>query len=204
MYDLTQPIETEQSGLTYIQPGIHENLRLGKPDDTYPIVFEKSKNGNEFIAFSFINEQGQTFVHTEWKPSSDDSAVLEKKQGNLLKRLLHIGKKFVDESALKTKVNTFEELCTFLINAIGDNYKGKLFRCKIVYNNKNYTTFPNYIPFIESMSIPADKSNLRLSADDKIAKSRADVTPTTANPFEQTAETTESTDNVSDTDQLPF
>ena len=65
MYDLTINIETEQSGLSYITPGIHENLRLAKPDGSYPIVYEKSKNGSEFIAFNFLNKEGQTFVHTE-------------------------------------------------------------------------------------------------------------------------------------------
>lgn len=174
MYDLTQNIETEQGGLTYITPGIHENLRLEKPDGTYPIVYEKSRNGNEFIAFHFMNKEGQTFVHTEWKPSSPDQDILEKKSANLTKRLLHISKKFVDESQLKFKVETFEQLANKLITIIGNNYKNKLFRVKIVYNNKNYTTFPNYVPFIESMSISADKSYLKISGDDKVVKNRPD------------------------------
>jgi len=207
MYDLTKPIETEQNGLSYILPGIHDNIRLAKPDDSYPIVYEKSKNGSEFIALHFMNEEGQTFVHTEWVPSvrdiTKDQEVLDKKQSNLVKRLLHIGKKFVDESVLKFKADTFEELAKLYIRAIGDNYKGKLFRVKIVYNNKNYTTFPNYIPFIESMSVEKEKSNLRMSADDKVAKSRADVISTQQNPFNEVPEpSNESTAN--DLDQLPF
>ena len=207
MYDTTKPIETEQNGLSYIQPGIHENIRLAKPDDSYPIVYERSKNGNEFIALHFMNEDGQTFVHTEWKPvlgsGEKPEEVLEKKQANLVKRLLHIGKKFVDESALKFKAETFEELAKFYIRAIGDNYKGKLFRVKIVYNNKNFTTFPNYVPFIESMLVEKDNSNLRLSADDKIAKTKADVIQTSKNPFDEEVETSEES-VVEDVNQLPF
>ena len=30
MYDLTINVDTEQSGLTYVGPGINENLRLEK------------------------------------------------------------------------------------------------------------------------------------------------------------------------------
>lgn len=190
MYDLTINIETEQSVSTFIPVGIHENLRLAKPDGSYPIVYEKSKNGSEFIAFHFLNPEGQTFVHTEWVPVSDEAAVLAKKQSNLTKRLLHIGKKLVDVSAFKQiKTESFEQLAKSYIYIIGDNYKNKLFRGKIVYNNKNYTTFPNYVPFIESMDIPAEKSNLKMSNDDKVVKSKADVIPSRVNPFtvEQTA-----------------
>ena len=201
MYDLTLNIDSEQSGLTYIQPGIHDNLRLAKPDGSYPIVYEKSKSNNEFIAFHFMNKEGQTFVHTEWIPKADDPAVLDKKNSNLTKRILHIAKKLVDESQLKFKVETFEQLATKIIAAIGDNYKGKLFRCKIVYNNKNYTTFPNYVPFMESMDISIEKSKLRMSADDKVVKSKADtVIVTSPNPF--TASTPGGADQSEN--ELPF
>jgi hypothetical protein len=191
MYDLTINIETEQSVSTFVPTGINENLRLAKPDGTAPIVYEKSKNGSEFIAFHFLNPEGQTFVHTEWIPSADDSAVLAKKQANLVKRLLHIGKKLVDASAFKQiKTESFEQLAKSYINIIGDSYKNKLFRGKIIYNNKNYTTFPNYVPFLESMSIPLEESKLKLSADDKIVKSKADVITSRPNPFtvEQTSD----------------
>ena len=202
MYDLTINIETEQSGLSYITPGIHENLRLAKPDDSYPIVYEKSKSNSEFIAFHFLNKEGQTFVHTEWIPSSDDSTILEKKQGNLVKRLLHIGKKLVDVSLFKQiKTNSFELLAKSYINIIGDSYKNKLFRGKIVYNNKNYTTFPNYVPFLESMSIPKEDSNLKMSGDDKVVKSKADVIPSRPNPF--TVELTDPSP-TGDIDKMPF
>ena len=184
MYDLTINIETEQSGLSYIAPGIHENLRLAKPDDSYPIVYEKSKGNNEFIAFHFLNDEGQTFVHTEWVPKSDDSLILAKKQSNLTKRLLHIGKKFVDVSLFKgIKTESFELLAKSYINIIGDSYKNKLFRGKVVYNNKNFTTFPNYVPFLESMTVPKEESSLKMSGDDKVVKTKADVIQSRPNPF---------------------
>lgn len=202
MYDLTINIETEQSGLSYITPGIHENLRLAKPDGSYPIVYEKSKNGSEFIAFHFLNKEGQTFVHTEWVPSSDDSTVLEKKQANLVKRLLHIGKKLVDVSLFKgIKTESFELLTKSYINIIGDSYKNKLFRGKIVYNNKNYTTFPNYVPFLESMSIPKEDSNLKMGNDDKVTKTKADVIQSRPNPFTADSEPLQV---EADTNNLPF
>jgi hypothetical protein len=203
MYDLTIEIETEQSGLSYIEPGIHENLRLAKPDGTYPIVYEKSKNGSDYIAFYVMNPEGQTLVHTEFKPASDDPEVLLKKEKNLVKRLLHIGKKFVDENAFKvmTKTESFEQMAKAYIAVIGNAYAGKLLRGKVIYNNKNFTTFPNYVPFLESMDIPKEKSKLKLSADDKIVKSKADVIPSRPNPF--TTSTTVVTE-TNDVNSLPF
>jgi len=106
MYDLTLNIETEQSVSTFIPPGIHENLRLAKPDGSAPITYEKSKNGNNFIAFNFMNPEGLTFVHTEYEASDEDNAKLLKKQANLGKRLLHIGKKFVAPEAFKSIAKT--------------------------------------------------------------------------------------------------
>jgi hypothetical protein len=195
MYDLTINIETEQSGLAYVPTGIQENLRLAKIDGSYPIVYEKSKGSSEFIAFNFLNEEGQSFVHTEWLPKSDDSAILQKKEANLVKRLLHIGRKLVDASAFKQiKTESFELLAKSYINIIGNNYKGKLFRGKVVYNNKNFTTFPNYVPFLESMSVPKEESNLKMSGDDKVVKTKADVIQSRPNPF--TVEPTESVDNL--------
>jgi hypothetical protein len=212
MYDLTINIDSEQNGLTYIQPGIHENIQLGRPDGSYPIVYEKSKNNNEFLAFHFMNNEKQTFVHTEWIPKADDPAILEKKNSNLVKRILHIAKKIVDENLLKFKVETFEQLSNKIISVIGDNYKGKLFRCKIIYNNKNYTTFPNYVPFIENMEVPLEQSNLRISGDDKVIKSRADAPIiSNTNPFmvnsPTNADEPNSTNSSSSTtmdDTLPF
>jgi hypothetical protein len=206
MYDLTLNIDTEQNGLSYIEPGINENLRLGKPDNSYPIVYEKSKNGSEFIAFHFINKEGQTFIHTEWVPKSDDPEVLIKKNANLVKRLRHIGKKFVDENLLKFKVETFEQLATKFISIIGNNYQNKLFRCKVIYNNKNFTTFPNYIPFIESMDIPKESSKLKISGDDKVVKSKADtVTVNSQNPFMVSSPTdVDDVHSPGDVNELPF
>ena len=204
MYDLTINIETEQSGFSYITPGIHENLRLAKADNSAPIVYELLPNGNEFIAFHFMNSEGLTFIHTEWLPKSDKEDVLIKKQSNLTKRLLHIGKKLVDSSLFKTiKTTSFKELATSYINIIGNAWQNKLFRGKIIYNNKNYTTFPNYVPFIESMDVPAEKSNLKIGGDDKVVKSQADVIQSRPNPF-TVEQTSEGLSVTQPTDNLPF
>ena len=206
MYDLTLNIDSEQNGLTYIEPGIAENLYLGRLDGGYPIVYEKSKSDNEFIAFHFLNKEKQTFVHTEWVPKSDDSAILDKKNSNLTKRILHIAKKLVDESQLKFKVETFEQLAKKIISVVGDSYKGKLFRCKIVLNNKNYTTFPNYVPFMESMDIPKEKSKLKIGASDKVVKSKADtVIVTSPNPFMVSGkQDADASTSPADENELPF
>jgi hypothetical protein len=204
MYDLTLNIDTEQNGLSYVPTGINENLRLGKADGSYPIVYERSKNGSEFIAFHFLNDEGQTFIHTEWIPKSDDPEVLAKKEANLAKRIRHICKKYVDENLLKRKVESFEQLAKLVISAVGDNYKGKLCRGKVIYNNKNFTTFPNYIPFLETMDIPKEKSKLKMSGDDKVVKSKADtLINTSVNSFLASTDDVNASASQSE-DELPF
>jgi len=204
MYDLTINIETEHQEKNYIDPGIQENLRFEKPDGTAPLVVESSKNGNVYIAFHLMNTDNKTFIHTEFEPKSDDANILSKKEKNLAKRLLHIGNKLVDASLFKTiKIASFEEFLRAYVAVIGDGYKGKLLRGKIILNNKNFTTFPNYVPFIEKMEIPLAETKLEIIADDKIIRSQADITQLRPNPFmvEQTPEKTPSQEPV---DKLPF
>jgi len=188
MYDLTINIDSESTGLTYILPGIHENVRLGKANGEYPIRYGTSKSGTEFLEFSFLNDEGQSFIHTEFIPTintNDEKAQekLEKKTINQIKRVRHIATKIVNEDLLKFKVETFKGFCEKIISIIGDNYKDKLFRVKIIYNDKNYTTFPNYVPFIENMKdTPKEKSRLAMSNDDKIVKTKPDAPSVRTNP----------------------
>ena len=188
MYDLTLNIDSESTGLTYILPGINENIRLGKANGEYPIRYGVSKNNTEYLEFSFLNEEGQAFIHTEFLPvvrqeDPDYKAKLEKKTINQMKRVRHIATKIVSEDVLKFKAETFKEFCDTIIKIIGTNYINKLFRVKIVYNDRNYTTFPNYVPFIENMQdTPKEKSRLSMSNDDKVVKTKADNLSTRTNP----------------------
>jgi hypothetical protein len=184
MYDLTVNIDSESTGISYILPGINENVRLGKANDEYPIRYGVSKNNTEFVEFSFLNEEGQTFTHTEFAPTDEDDEKRNKKTANQIKRVRHILTKIVPEDSIKFKVETFKQFVEKVIEIVGDNYKGKLFRAKIVYNDRNYTTFPNYVPFMEKMEVEKEKSRLTISGDDKVVKTKSDPIRDDKNPFE--------------------
>lgn len=184
MYDLTVNIDSESTGISYVLPGINENLRLEKANGEYPIRYGVSKQNNEFVEFAFLNEEGQTFTHTEFAPMDEDVEKRNKKTANQVKRIMHILTKIVPKESISFKAETFKEFVEKIIAIVGDNYKGKLFRGKVVYNDRNYTTFPNYVPFIENMEVEKDKSRLTISGDDKVVKTKSDPIRDTKNPFE--------------------
>jgi len=204
MYDLTVNIDSESTGINYVLPGINENIRLAKTNGEYPIRYGLSKNNNEFIEFSFLNDEGQSFIHTEYVPTDEDVEKRNKKTANQIKRVRHILTKIVNEDLIKFKVETFKQFAEKVIEIVGDNYKDKLFRVKIVYNDRNYTTFPNYVPFIEKMEVEKDKSRLSISGDDKVVKTKSDPIRNTQNPFEGASESQIDAPATSNTDDLPF
>jgi hypothetical protein len=173
-------IDSEVSNINYMDPGIHENCEMLR------IVVDTSPNGNHFIAFYFENEDGKSFSHTEWEPKETDPVKLENKTNNLAKRIKHIATKYVSKEVIENITATdFESMCKEIVKAIGDKFKGVKVRLKVTYNNKNFTSFPNYVPFMENMTIAKTKLNIR--SIDKMVKDAPDkeATPTT-NPFEPT------------------
>jgi len=81
-------------------------------------------------------------------------------------------------------------------------------RIKATYDTKGYVTLPNYVPFIESMAIPASDSELKILSNDRKERpqSGGDVEVKTSNPFEDTP-TTEPTTFVPEApagNTLPF
>lgn len=187
IYNVTNTIESEVRSNNFMGPAIHENCILKhKEADKYPIIYGESAKGNKFAAFHFMNDKGETLIHTEWEPSDADQTKLNNKQLNQIKRFKHIITKFVQKEAYENFTATdFEDFVKKTIKILGTNYIGKKMRLKVTLNNANYTSLPNYIPFIESMSVSKEDSVLSINtAMDKMVKDRSDVETTTAeNPF---------------------
>jgi hypothetical protein len=194
-YANLKEIDSEVSNINYVDVGIHNNCEMVK------MVVDTSVNGNHFIAFYFENEDGKTFSHTEWAPKSDDPIKLENKTRNLLKRVKHIATKYISTEVFDGIVSSdFNSFCSGVVKAIGEKYKGVKVRIKVTYNNKNFTSFPNYTPFIEKMDV--EKTKLTIGSIDKVVKDVADREPVvTGNPFEPVVETSTT---VVDKDDLPF
>lgn len=187
MYNVTKDINSESRSNNFMGPGIHENVELRHIEEgKYPIVYGESKKGNKFAAFHFINDKGEILIHTEYEPSDEDREKLENKTLNQIKRFKHIITKFVDEDKFIFEAANFEDFVNKSAAILGNNYIGKKVRIKVVLNNSDYTTLPNYVPFIENMEV--EKSRLSINtAIDKMIRNKPDVeTSSNENPFATT------------------
>lgn len=201
MYNVNKNIDSEGRSANFVDVGIHEDVELKG------VEYKVSPDaGNEFMVFHFEKE-GKTLSHTEWKPKDVDPEKLENKTNNQIKRVKHIVTKFISEELYTFEVNDFKSFCLQTIKLLGDSYVGKKVRIKVVYSFNNYTSLPNYVPFIEKMEIPKEKSKLEILSIDKMTKERADVEPQVqTNPFENkvTDVTDEAPQAEADINTLPF
>lgn len=178
-YTVNKDVKSESSGINFMDVGIHENCELKK------VVYDVSEKGSEFLVFHFEDEKGKQLAHTEYKASDNDPLVLANKEANQIKRIKHIATKFVSEDAFTFSADSFKEFSEKTIKILGSNFVGIKVRLKVIYSWNNYTSLPKYVPFIEKMEIPKDKSNLEISSIDKMTKDRPDDRPTwVEKPFE--------------------
>jgi hypothetical protein len=182
---MTKDIQAESAGTNFIDVGIHENVELVK------IETGVSEKKNEFLAFYFKDSKGKELSHTEWKPVDQDAERTKSKITNQLRRVKHIATKFVTEDEFIFEAENFKQFSEKVVSILKDKFQGKKVRIKAVYSYNNYVSLPNYLPFIESMSIPKIKSKLEISSIDKMTRERADTEIPVVNPFEDTTIKTE-------------
>jgi hypothetical protein len=177
MYKVDQNVNSEARATNFLDVGIHEDVEL------VGVEYKVSPEGNnEFMVFHF-EKDGKKLSHTEWKPRDVDPEKLENKQANQIKRIKHIVTKYISEDVFVFEVADFKAFCDSTINLLGSNYVGKKVRLKVVYSFNNYTSLPNYVPFIEPMATPKDKTKLEILSIDKMTKTQADVEKPQSNPF---------------------
>lgn len=189
MYKVDKSVNSEARTTNFLDVGIHENVELtGVEYKTSP------EGGNEFMVFH-LEKDGKKLSHTEWKPRDIDPDKLANKQTNQIKRVKHIVTKFISEDNFVFEAADFKGFCESTIAILGKSYVGKKVRLKVVYSFNNYTSLPNYVPFIESMEVAASKTGLEILSIDKMTKTQADRETPQTNPFA----------NESDpTNDLPF
>jgi hypothetical protein len=190
IYNVTKEIESEVRSNNFMGPGIHDNCELKHKDGvTYPIVYGESAKGKKFAAFHFLNDKNEVLIHTEWEPFDENEEKLANKTNNQIKRFKHIITKYVPKESFEGfTVNNFEEFVDKSIQILGNKYVGVKVRVKVTLNNSNYTSLPNYTPFLELMSVPKDKSTLSINtAMDKMVKDKPDQEVSSGvNPFATT------------------
>ena len=184
LYNITNDLEIDIKKTAYIGTGIHENIELKN------IEYNQTEE-SEYLAFSFEDEKGNRLSHTEYKPRmvnkpentpEQNLSATKQRINNQLKRVGQIITTYIAtdkyQAAIKNK-QSFKEVATAIVSVLGDTYKGKKVRIKVVYDwQEKYTCLPNYssFRFIESMSIPKEDSTIQiLSIDTVERKNKPDV-----------------------------
>ena len=194
----------------YMNAGINENVTLDK------VEVKVSPNGNKMFDITFVNEQGQTAVHTEWEPKMapwmKDKTDLERNQARQFKKMLQILLCFYKDEQINFEGEDFMSFANYIATMLNAADKTKKLRLKLVYNKDGYTTIPTAVDdtFIEPMDVT--ESNIKITAKDVVVRPViADKETKNDNPFTtMTAATTSTEPTVAtaafnnSTDDLPF
>jgi len=170
-------IEIQRGNAKYIQAGIHENVSI------LGARYEKTEKGSEFLAIDIVDSKNNKLSHTEWpiKTNIPFDQLDDIKKQNTIKVLEGQVKKLTQivEAVLGLpldsfvlKASSFEEMAKRVCEAINGKTEGKLFRVKIVYDKKGFTSMANNpkYTFIEPMSIATEDSNIRILTSDQVER----------------------------------
>lgn len=172
----------------YMNAGINEGVSIDK------VEVKVSPNGNKMFDITFINEQGQTAVHTEWEPKMapwmKDKSDLERNQARQFKKMLQILMCYYTDEQINFEGEDFMSFANYIATMLNAADKTKKLRLKLVYNKDGYTTIPTAVDdtFIEPMSVT--ESKIQITAKDIVVRPViADKEVTVNNPFTTTTMT---------------
>lgn len=192
--------QIQESKNKYLEAGIHDNVKF------VSARVDKSINSNIFIEFKFEKDE-QTMTHTEWestKKPMESEEDFQNRANRQVKRILQILSCFYPKEALVFAGSSFSEFANWVVNLLNAANKDILLRVKIVYNNKGYTTLPNYckFTFIEPMNLPEGQVSkiTELNIDVFVRPITADKETTDINPLDKVDKGVADTQN----DDLPF
>lgn len=192
--------QIQESKNKYLEAGIHDNVKF------VSARVDKSINGNIFIEFKFEKDE-RTMTHTEWestKKPMESEEDFQNRANRQVKRILQILSCFYPKEALVFAGSSFSEFANWVVNLLNAANKDILLRVKIVYNNKGYTTLPNYckFTFIELMNLPEGQVSkiTELNIDVFVRPITADKETTDVNPLDKVDKGVADTQN----DDLPF
>lgn len=206
MYNVDSTVKIDVVKNNYIEAGITENVELKS------IRYSMTDKGNEFIEFVFEDENGAKLTQTEYKPKGQTEEQTLERTIKQIKRIKQIicgyDEKnpatitFVDPKDYIIRANDFKTFAEETIRILGNKYIGKKIRIKGVYNDNGFVTLPKYstYAFVEPMSIPKEKSLLKLLSIDKMTRPEQTAPVGNTSPFETIASATKPTAG----DDLPF
>lgn len=190
----------------YMPAGINENVTLDK------VEVKVSPNGNKMFDITFVNEQGQTAVHTEWEPKMapwmKDKSDLERNQARQFKKMLQILLCFYKDEQINFEGEDFMSFANYIATMLNAADKTKKLRLKLVYNKEGYTTLPTAVDdaFIEPMELGDGESyKVQITAKDVIVRPvTADKEVKNDNPFTTPEVATTAFTTSNDPNELPF
>ena len=187
----------------YMPAGINENVTLDK------VEVKVSPNGNKMFDITFVNEQSQTAVHTEWEPKMapwmKDKSDLERNQARQFKKMLQILLCFYKDEQINFEGEDFMSFANYIATMLNAADKTKKLRLKLVYNKDGYTTIPTAVDdtFIEPMDVT--ESNIKITAKDVVVRPViADKETKNDNPFTTPEVATAAFATSNDPNELPF
>ena len=166
-------VESNSTGGVIPSVGIQENCEL------VSVALIMDKGGR--LDFEFKQPNGATVKHAEF-PANPDYGDVEKQATDVSRRVKHIATKFMPDSEFVIEsANSFAEYANKVTALMGQKFLGKKFRMLFIYKGK-YASLPKYPNFIESMEVPADKTNIYISDYNKkkLVKPEPDASPVTA------------------------
>ena len=166
----------------YMNAGINEGVSIDK------VEVKVSPNGNKMFDITFINEQGQTAVHTEWEPKMapwmKDKSDLERNQARQFKKMLQILMCYYTDEQINFEGEDFMSFANYIATMLNAADKTKKLRLKLVYNKDGYTTIPTAVDdtFIEPMDVA--ESKIQITTKDIVVRPViADKEVKNDNPF---------------------
>lgn len=177
LYNINKETSTASDNATFIDVGIHDGIVMTE------VKYSKTVNGNEFLAFYFVNNHGDKLSHTEWPvklsmPLDSMSEVEREKMLGIIESQKSRVKQIIEvyKGDFEIEAGNFKEFAEKTIEFLGEAYKDKPVRVKVVYDYKGYTTLPNRsrYTFIEPMSVPKEDSKIRILTGDVIIRPKKD------------------------------
>lgn len=180
MWGITGDTVSEESSSKFMAPGINEGTFVTKIE----FVIDPS---NPYLLIEMENTEGKTVNRRYFQPKIDGNIVkdakdLKKAAEKIVKVIANLARKFKGETYVCTGTD-FASLCRNVIADIGDSYKGKVLRTKVLLNKQNYPVLPAYAPIWEDSSvISPEHTKLEINDIDKVKKSEQNADDDSAKP----------------------
>jgi len=124
------------------------------------------------LDFFFADSSGGEIKLREWFVDYERDGY-EKKELSQAKRIKHILTKFLPEGTQLPQAQNSEDLLKKATAALGNTFAGVKLRMKVTFKESGYLQIPPYVPFLESMAVPANESKLYMGNIDITEKPEA-------------------------------